>query len=298
MAIRKTTILFILIALVCFFSPAASAENAARVFRIGLISANPAQRLQEFDPLVHYLKIELRHSGIRDVTVFVAQDLNELRSYIQKEQVDFFLTSAFPLVGMEMACPGLITTVVAEQGAAREESAVFFVRNESPLRELRDLRGKTLAFGSPWSTAGYALAVTALTENNLAITESVDSNASADAIRYMFAGEPINQAFRVIRRQADAGVFGSSDWVSLPANERAALRIIHRTGPVTRLLGTFHPAFPPSLRSAVEQTLLGMAGNGPGRAALAAADMKAFDRLSGEDRSTLQRLEQQLWYGD
>ncbi len=295
----KRTIIVLVIALAaCFFPHAASAEDAGRVFRIGLIGWEPGQSLQNFDPLVKYLRNALRRSGVRNVTVFVAQDLNELRSHIKKERLDFILTSAFPLLNMEMECEGLIPSVVAVQGTAREESAVFFVRKESPVQHLGDLRGKTLAFGTPWSTAGYALAMTALTKDKLAIAKTMDNNAPADSVRYLFAGEPINQAFRVLRGQADAGVFGNSDWGLLPPNEQAELRIIHRTEPVTRLLGTFHPAFPPSLRSAVEQALFDMAGNRAGQAALEAANMTAFDRLTDEDRSTLQRLERRLWYED
>jgi phosphonate transport system substrate-binding protein len=294
MATLTRTILAFLIALVaCFCGPAASAEDAVKQFRIGLIGADPGQLLQDFDPFVEYLGSRLRRSGIRDVTVFVAKDLGQLRARIKKGKLDFILTSAFPIVEME---PNeLVPTVVALQGAAREYAAVFFVRKQSSLQDLSDLRGKTVVFGTPSSTAGCAMAKAELKKNKLSLRESTDEDAPEDAIRYTFAGEAINQAFRVIRYQADAGVFSSSDWEELPPKEQSQLRVIHRTAPITRLLGSFHPSFPRVLREVVEKTLVDMSGNRKGRTALTTAlKMTKFERLTEEDRSSLQGLKQHL----
>jgi len=127
------------------------------------------------------------------------------------------------------------------------------------------------------------------------MSESTAFFAPADAIRYAFAGEAINQAFRVILNRADAGVFSSSDWLELPRKERSTLRIIHRTTPVTRLLGSFHPSFPRVLREVVEKTLLDMSGNGKGRTALAAAmNITKFERLTQEDQNSFLRLKKLL----
>ena len=294
MSILKTTILAFFIALVaCFNYPAASAEDAVKKFRIGLIGKDPGQLLHDFDPFVQYLRSSLHRSGIQDVTVFVAIDLNQTRARIQKGKLDFILTSAFPIIEMERY--QVVPAVVALQGAAREKSAVFFVRKQSSLHNLSDLRGKTIVFGTPSSTAAYAMAIAELKKNKLSINESTDQDAPEDAIRYTFAGEAINQAFRVIRYRADAGFFSSSDWEALPPNEQSRLRVIHRTAPMTHLLGSFHPSVPPALREVVEKALVDMSGNRKGRTALTLAlDITAFERITEEDRNSLQRFKKQL----
>jgi phosphonate transport system substrate-binding protein len=294
MAILNRIIIGFLIALVaCFSGPAASAEDAVKQFRIGLIGADPGQLLRDFDPLVEYLGSRLRRSGIRDVTVFVAKDLGQIRARIKKGKLDFILTSVFPIVEME---PNeLVPAVVALHGAAREDHTVFFVRKLSSLQNLRDLRGKMVVFGTPSSTAGYAMARIELTMNELCLSEATDKDAPEDAIRYTFAGEAINQAFRVIRNRADAGVFSSIDWKELPPNVQSQLRVIHRTAPIIRLLGSFHHSVPPVLREVVEKTLVEMSGDREGRAALTTAlHMTKFERLTEEDRSALGNLKQQL----
>jgi phosphonate transport system substrate-binding protein len=295
MAILNRIIIGFLIALVaCFTGPAAAAEDAGKEFRIGLIGADPGRILQDFDPFVEYLGSSLRRSGIRDVTVSIAKDLGQMRARIKRGKLDFILTSAFPVVEME---PNeLVPAVVALQGAAREDSAVFFVRKQSSLQNLRDLRGKTVVFGTPSSTAGYAMAKTELIMNELSLSEATDKDAPEDAVRYQFAGEAINQAFRVIRNRADAGVFSSSsDWEELPLNVQSQLRVIHRTAPIIRLLGLFHFSVPPVLRDVVEKTLVEMSGDRDGRAALAMAlHMTKFERLTKEDRGALEDLKQRL----
>jgi phosphonate transport system substrate-binding protein len=242
---------------------------------------------------VDYLGSCLRRSGIRNVTVFVARDLGQMRTRIKKGKLDFILTSAFPVV--EMGPDELVPAVVAVQGGGRESAAIFFVRKQSDVMNLRDLRGKTVVFGTPSSTAEYAMARAELIMNELCLSESRDKAAPAEAIRYQFAGEAINQAFQVIRSRADAGVFSSSDWKELPPNVQSQLRVIHRTAPITRLLGSFRTSVPPGLREIVEKTLVEMSGDREGRAALTAAlHMTKFERLTEEDRSALESLKQQL----
>jgi len=173
MAILKRVILGSLITfVVCFYGPAASAENAVEEFRIGLVGADPGQVLQDFDPFVEYLRRGLRRSGIRDITVFVARDLDQMHARIQDGRLDFIHTSPFPLV--EMEGDKLVPSVLAWQGASREYPALFFVQRKSSLHNLRDLQGKTVAFGTPSSTAGYALAKAELKKNQLSISESTD----------------------------------------------------------------------------------------------------------------------------
>jgi phosphonate transport system substrate-binding protein len=294
MAILKRIVLGSLIALAaCVYGSGASAEHAVKEFRVGLIGADPGQILQDIDPFVEYLRSTLRRSGIRDVTVFVARNPDQVRRRMQKGKLDFILASAYPVI--EMESHELIPAVVAFQETAREESAVFFVREESSLQGLGDLRGKTVVFGTPWSTAGYALAKAELYRKELSLSESTDKVAPDDAVRYAFAGEPINQAFQIIQHRADAGVFSSSDWDALSPTAKTRLRIIHRTAPVIRLLGSFHSSFPPALKEAVEQALVAMSETGEGRTALAGAlNVKRFERLTGEDSNSLERFKLEL----
>ncbi len=297
MALLTRTIFGFLIALLACFSGAASADDAVRELRIGVIDADPGRTLGEIVPFVEYLKSGLRRSGIRDVRVSVARDLDQMRDLLQEGKLDLVLTSAFPLVKMG---PGrLVPALLAWEGGTRECPAVFFVRKKSPLKDLRDLQGRTVVFETPSSTAGYALARAELIKNGLTLSESTAWFASGDAVRYEFAGEPINQAFRVILNRADAGVFSSSDWEKLPPRELSQLRVLHRTAPVICLVASFRPSFPPALREAVDEALITMSGNREGQAALGAAlHSTRFERLTEKDEESLQGLRQLFSHAD
>ena len=294
MAFLKKTVPALFLALAaCFFCPPASAEEAVKEFRIGLIGADPIQILKDFEPFVEYLRSSLRSSGIRDVTLFAAKDLDQLRSRVQKRKLDLILASAFPIVELERQ--KLVLAVVALQGGVREDFAVFFVQEKSSLQHLGDLRGKTVVFGTPSSTAAYALARAELIKNELFLCEATDKDAPEDAVGYGFAGEAIDQAFHVIRGRANAGVMSGSDWDELPAKVQSQLRVIHRTAPILRLLGSFHPSFPPALREIVERTLIEMSDDREARAALTSAmHITTFERLTEKDRSSLEDFKQQL----
>jgi phosphonate transport system substrate-binding protein len=272
----------------CAYAPGVSAADSAREFRVGLIGADPGRILHDFDTLRRYLSRGLAPYGIRDVSVFVAKDLDQMRARIREGTLDFILTSAFPV--LEMESDNLIPSVLALRGAEREYSAVFFVRKESGIQGLVDLKGKTIVFGTPSSTAAYAMAEAELKTNSMERTASASLFAPEDAVRYEFAGEPLNQAFRVILGRADAGAFSSNDWSALPRREQSRLRIIHRTATLPALLGTFCPSFPAGLRDAVEKTMIDMPDDKEG-----AAPVTKFERLTDEDRLSLGRLQQILF---
>lgn len=294
MRILKKIIFVFLVASIAFFSgPAASAADEISQFRIGLIGADPGKLLHDFDPFVEYLQNHLRHSGIKHVSLFVAKDLDQMHARLKKGKLDFLITSVFPIIKMEPF--KLVPALVGYQGTSHEYLTVFFVRKESSFQTLSDLRGKSIIFKTPSSTTGYAAPKAELERNNLSSRKWSDKDAPEDAVRYAFAGEALNQAFRVIRNRADAGAFSSSDWDGLPSKEQSRLRIFHRTAPIIGLIGSFHPSFSPTLRESVQKTLLDMSGNRKGRTALTRAlNITKLEPVTEEDRSSLHSLKLQF----
>ncbi len=278
----------------CSFCSAASAEFTLKQFRIGMIGENPGQILQDFDPFLEYLTKRLRSgSGIQEVTLFVAKDINQMRALLKDGKIDFILTTAFPIVELERE--KLLPSVLAWQGGAREYPTVFFVRKDGRIRDIRDLKEKTIVFGTASSTYAYATAKAELKKNGLPVSASTEKKMPEGAVRYEFAGEAVNQAFWVIQGRADAGVFSSSDWEELSQKERSKLRIIWRTRPITHLLGSFHPSFPSGSRQAVENELIGMHESRKGQKALSSAlNITKFERLTQEDRRSFRRLKKLL----
>lgn len=283
----------------CLFCSAASlAEEAAKEFRIGVIGTDPGQILHDFDPFVEYLSNSLkRRSDIRNATLFVAKNLDQMSARLRDGKLDFILTTAFPLIELERF--KLAPAVLAWQGGAREYSTVFFVKKYSDIRDLRGLKGKTMVFGSNSSTYSYAVAKAELKKNDLSVSAANGKKASNGDVKYELAGEAINQAFWVLQDRADAGVFSSTDWEELSQKQRSKLRILYRTKPILHLLGSFHPSVPAGVRQVVETELIGMDKNRKGRNALnSALHMTKFELLTRKDRSSFLHLKRLLSSAD
>ena len=290
MATLKRTILVFLIALVaCFSGPAASAEDAVTQFRIGLINADPGQLLQDFDPFVEYLGSRLRSSGIGDVTVFVARDLDQLRSRIKKGRLDFILTSAFPVVEMER--DEVVPAIVAVQGGAREYSALFFVTKRKPPAGSARSAGKDRCFRDAFVHSGIR-----------------HGQGRTDKERIMLER---SDGYLCARRRGPVSACRRGDQPGIPGHpgpggrRRFQQQRLGRASPerYSPNYGSFtaprrSPAcsarftrlFRRALREVVEKTLVEMSGDREGRAALTSAlNMTKFERLTEEDRSALAR---------
>ncbi len=100
-------------------------------------------------------------------------------------------------------------------GKAEYQSAIV-TKNDSPIRELRDLRGKRFAFGSRTSTQGYLIPLVVFSEHGM---------KPGDFAHYDFTGSHRNCAQAVLRGEYDAGAM--QDTLAKEYASEGMLRIIH-----------------------------------------------------------------------
>ncbi|MGR9101340.1 MAG: phosphate/phosphite/phosphonate ABC transporter substrate-binding protein, partial [Gammaproteobacteria bacterium] len=153
-----------------------------------------------------------------------------------------------------------------------------------------NLQGKKIAFEKPLSTSGYYLPLSTLLNHNLACVESGVGEAEKEAVRFMFAGTELNQAYWVHSGKVDAGAFNDSDWDVTPKQIRKDLRIIYQTNPVMRWLFSFHKNMPVGLRRKVTAILTGMHEDPNGKSALRdAKNIARIEKFSKQDEMDFKR---------
>lgn len=278
-----------------FFSAAAlyvpSSSAGEKTFALGLISDKPAGRIEEYTPFVNYVAGRLKDFNISSGKVVVAKDIHEMFGLIEKGEVDMVFESAFSTIGMKEK--GMIPSMLVWRKGVREYRTLFFVRKDSPIKTISDLKGKTIVFEDPESTSGYFMPKAELKRMGMTPLPLDERKEIKDAVRYLFAGEETNQAFWVIQKRADAGAFNNNDWDELSEKVREDLRIIHETGAVPRYMASFPPAMPGGLRKAVEGILEEMDKNPEGQDALKkASGIKKIERLSEDDRKSLKYVKE------
>jgi phosphonate transport system substrate-binding protein len=127
-----------------------------------------------------------------------------------------------------------------------------------------------------------------LLASGLRLATKESDEASPDAVRYVFAGSELNQAYWVHRGRADAGAFNNGDWDRVPPAVKRDLRIIHATRPVLRWLVSYRADLPAHLTEAVASVMLGAHREAEGAAALeAAARIAKFEQLTASDQADL-----------
>ena len=196
--------------------------DAVREIRIGLIGGeNEADRLVRFGP---FRALVESHFAV-PARVFAAGDYAGVVQGFAARQLDVCTMGPLPYARIWLDTSGNIEPLVV----ARDEDgttayvAVMYVRADSAIRSLEEMRGHSLAWADPNSTSGFLVPRSELRE------------AGIDADRFFsrtgFAGGHEQAVVAVLNRQFDAGV----TWASGVGNQsqgftRGALRAMVEKG--------------------------------------------------------------------
>lgn len=242
----------------CLVLQAASARDLV----VARISDSPAKHLAQLAPMAEYLASRLGAHGITGSRVLIAEDYDELLQMVQEQRVDWITETL--LVAAQLVRDAQAQPVLRKwKGGHREYSGLVFVRKDSGIESLEQLRGRTLALEEPDSFSGYFLPLLLLHQAGLKGLAMVNVNDTppADAVGHVFAHSESNVAQWVHKRLTDAGAFSSLDWSDashLPPSIAADLQVIAQTPPFPRALELVAPHLEPTLVQAIAKILLGL----------------------------------------
>lgn len=265
-------------------------ESVPIGFRIGVISERsgaPSRAIEEYQPLLGELSERVRHAGVSVSELAVAEHLEEMRGWIAAGQIDALLESVVTTLRLEIETARIRPALLVWRKGQRAYRTLFFTRVDSPIRQLQDLRGRTLAFESARSTSAFFLPKLTLEAQGMHLKPTGAPHAPDDVL-YSFAGSELNQAYWVERGKADAGAFNDGDWTRTPHRVRERLRIFHSTPPLLRYLFSFRTDLPERIREPVTAALLAMHEDEAGRSALARASrISRLEPFTETDRAQL-----------
>ncbi len=294
----KITALVFTILMSCIFSYVYAGNDTLRKFKIGVIGENPDKAITEFEPMANYIANQLKEFNVEGGKVVVEKDLNGMINKIKNQEVDIFFDTPFAICKIQEKTD-MIPSMLVWKNGLREYRTVFFVRKESPINKLTDLKGKIIVFEDPGSTSSYAIPKAELRKKGLTVAPEETKGLPANAVRYVFATGEMNQAFWVIQRKADVGAFNNGDWDELPEKIRAELKIIYETEPILRSLAAFHPHLPKKFRNAVEDILFSMDKSPEGKEALhSVSRISKIERLTDDDLKSLKYVKDLMRFID
>lgn len=243
-----------------------------QVLVLGRISDDPKRHYEQLEPLLDYVVARMADLGVREGRILMARDATQMASYLRRNRVDWVTeTAASGVVLAERS--GARVLVATERGGVADYHSVIFTRRDSRIRDLHDLRGRSVALQNASSTSAYFAPAAALLDAGLPveILLSPQDLPREEAVGYLFAGSENNIATWVHKRLVDAGAFSNLDWEDprrLPQRYRDDLRVIHRTAEYPRALELVRADLEPVREARLREILLAAADDPDGREAL------------------------------
>ncbi|MFN4161400.1 MAG: phosphate/phosphite/phosphonate ABC transporter substrate-binding protein [Stenotrophomonas sp.] len=273
--------------------------DPGNVLVLGRISDNPKSHYAQLQPLLDYVVPRMRDVGITEGRILMAPDAQQMGSYLRRGRVDWVTETSGTAVALGMRS-GAQPLLLTERSGVRDYHTVFFVRRDSPIVSLADLKGHTLALQNVASTSAYLVPVMTLLQEGLTpeILLSARDAAAPDTVGYVFARTEGNIATLVHKGVVDAGAVSSVDWSDghrIPANFLRDFRVIHRTEPYPRAVEMVRAGLDANVRDRLQQVLLEAAADPLAQDALQKFfGTSGFHRVDAQMQHRLDELKQGL----
>jgi phosphonate transport system substrate-binding protein len=292
---RLLTLLAILLALVGIVPDAAAVDDERHVLVLGRISDDPRTHYEQLKPLLDYVVPRMADVGIREGRVLMARDAQQMASYLRRGQVDWVTETAATAMLLQQrgnAEPLLLT----ERDGVSRYRTVFFVRRDSGLEKLEDLRGRSVAFQNNASTSAYFVPAIELLRRKLSLSLLLSpmDRPSDRTVGYVFARSELNIGVWVHKHLVDAGTMSDIDWdnpARVPPSYRKDLKVIHVTEPVPRALEMVRSDLDPKVKARLREVLIQAAADPRASEALKYFfSTTRFMPIETETREVLERL--------
>lgn len=211
---------------------------------------NPEKLLGDIDVITGYLS---EHVGV-PVEGFVTLDHAAAIEALRSGTADISFTGALPYVFAHHTFGAEVLLAEIYRGSSTY-TARLFVRKDSGLATLDDLRGKTAAFADPISESGYLYPLDILAEAGL-LDPTADPHAFFGEV--YFAGGYQQAIQAVANGLVDvAGVSEFSDML-LTAEQQAEVRWIAESRPIPSHAVIARPDLDPTLKAAFKEAMLAL----------------------------------------
>lgn len=245
--------------------PAAAADDQRHILVLGRISDDPKLHYEQLKPLLDYVVPRMANVGIREGRVLMARDAQQMASYLRRGQVDWVTETAGS--GMLLQTRGSAEALLlTERDGTSSYRAVFFVRRDSAIQSLDDLRGRSVAFQNNASTSAYFMPAIELLRRRMSLNLLLSpmDKPTGGTVGYVFARSELNIGAWVHKRLVDVGTMSDIDWnnpARLPASYRKDLKVVHTSEPVPRALEMVRGDLDPKVRARLREVLIEAAGD-------------------------------------
>lgn len=206
----------------------------------------PTETVRKFKPFLDYLSREMAQELGEPVTIKmkIAPEYNQGISDLTEGHVDFSRFGPASYVTAKGQNPNIKIIAMETKGGAKIFKGIIAVHSDSEFQELKDLSGRSFAFGAPLSTIGRYLAQAQLLDAGI-------SGSDLESFAYLGRHDRVGTA--VGNQDFDAGALKESTFKKLMA-KNVPIKQLHAFDNVTKpwiSSSTTPPRIHQALRSAM-----------------------------------------------
>ena len=272
--------------LILGFVLSTSVACAAEPLRIVFIAyQNPDQLAGEIEPVVAYLE---RETGM-EVKDFVATNYAGVVEALKNGTADvgFMGPLQYIIAHQQAGAKPLLGELY--NGKATYESHIF-VRKDSGINSLEDLKGKSMAFTDPISSSGYLYPLAIFREKGL-----VKGAPEAFFKRVYFAGGDEQAIRAVYNKFVDAAGIGEYSYNLLRPDERDAVKVLATSRPIPSHCIVVRKGLSEDAAAKLKKALLALNEEGPDHDLLQNLySVDGYTEISHDDFAETERLAREL----
>ena len=228
-----------------------AASHAQQVFRITAIpDESPTELARKAAPLVKYLEAKL---GMK-VEFTPVTDYAAAVEALANRKVDLAWFGGFTFVQANVRSGGKAVPLVQREEDERFRSV--FITGDPAIKQLSDLKGKDVSFGSQSSTSGHLMPRSFLLQAGL--------DPDKDFKRVAYSGAHDATIAAVAAGKVQAGALNISVWERFVADKKvdtSKVTVFYTTPPYYDYNWTVHADMPAVLREKLTQALLSLSRN-------------------------------------
>lgn len=246
--------------------PAASPLVDPLVFGV-LNQQSPIQTAERWNPILRYLgKKTGAHFQLK-----MGATVEQTDAMMGREEFDLIFTNH----NFQTEYDGKYRVLAHRVG--KPIQGVIVVNKDSPIRSLKDLQGRTVAFPSADAVVGYAVPSVALKEIGVSVTAK-------------FAGNQEGALAQLKARRVDAAAVNLRFVEPYSQREGLHTRTIYISESFHEIPVVIHPRVPPRLADEIRTALIGMATDPAAAAMLNEAKCPGFEAADESDYENVRRV--------
>lgn len=249
-----------------------------RPFTVGAISEKANKHIKFATPLADYLASHLSQYGYNKGRVVVVKTANEMAELLKKGEVDLVSETLFSALELQEQA-GAQLLLKRWKNKAGVYSSIIFVKKDSGIVSLEDLKGKVIAFEDQESSSSYFFPASMIVNKGYELYKlsSLDQPVPKEKIGYVFVKEQLKAANEisisswVYHSVVDAGAFSNLNWVEdedMPRRFRSNLEILFQSELYPRNLLLVRPDMKYREQEAIKRILKAAETTEKGRKAL------------------------------